>query len=264
MRRRLAILALSFGLLPALALAALSGREIMAKNEELLKLDDVTARATLTTQKAGQAAKSKVFTMWRKVKADNVHYHTLTQFHEPAEVKNEAILFAENDRGENDIFLYLPAYKKVRRVERSQQSGSFMGSEFSYSDITTPHAADYTQKLLREEACAGGGTCYVIEAVPVNDSIRERTGYSQVTSWVRKDNFMNVRNDYLDLAGKPVKKITLSGAKVVSKKGKWMSHKIEVQSLKDGGKTSLSFENVKADRGIDDAKFTQQNLLKMK
>lgn len=248
---------------PALAFAAPTGREIMAKNEDLLKLDDVTARATLTTQKAGQAEKKKVFTMWRKVREDKVHYRSLTQFHEPAEVKNEAILFVENEKGENDIFLYLPAYKKVRRVERSQQSGSFMGSEFSYSDITTPHAADYNQKLLREERCEGG-TCYVVEAVPASDAIRERTGYSKITSWVRKDNFMNVRNDYVDLQGKPSKRITFSGAKVVSKKGKWMSHRIDVVSLQNGGKTSLAFENVKADQGIEDSKFTQQYLLKMK
>lgn len=250
------------------AQAALDGREIMAKNEEALKLTDFTAKAKLTTQKAGQAEKSKVFSIWRKLKSDRVRYQTLTQFHEPAEVKNEAILFLENDQGENDIFLYLPAYKKVRRVERSQQSGSFMGSDFSYTDITTPHATDYKQKLLKEEPCPSGDgkgkPCYVVEAVPLNDSIRERTGYSKITSWVRKENFMIAKSDYLDLSGKPVKEILFSQAKPVGNKGKWMSHHVEVKGVKNQGRTVLAFENVKADAGIEDSKFTQQNLSKLK
>lgn len=99
----------------------------MVKHEEARQVPAFVAKALLASVKADGAKKEKTFTLWRKLKADGVHYQTLTRFHLPAEVKGEAILFLENDKGENDILLYLPAYQKVRRIERSQQSASFMG-----------------------------------------------------------------------------------------------------------------------------------------
>jgi hypothetical protein len=256
----------AFLLVPLLAAAsahALDGREIMVKHEEARRLKQFTAKATLVSEKAGAAAKEKAFTIWSKLKADGVHYNTLTRFSSPAEVKGEAILFLENDQGENDILLYLPAYQKTRRVERTQQSSSFMGSDFSYSDITTPHATDYRQELKGEKPCpgTGGGTCWKVEATPATDSIRDRTGYSKVVSWVRKDNFMVVRNENFDAEGKLVKRSTLSRIEKMAD-GKWLTQHAEVVSEKTGGKTVLDFTEVKTDSKIDDSMLTPQALAK--
>jgi outer membrane lipoprotein-sorting protein len=242
---------------------ALDGREIMAKHEEARKTPQFVAQATLRSERAGAEAKEKKFAIWTKLKADGVHFNTLTRFSSPAEVKNEAILFLENDRGENDILLYLPAYQKVRRVERSQQSSSFMGSDFSYSDITTPHVDDYKYTLLGETACPGApdaGGCYRIEGIPATPAIRERTGYSKILSWVRKDNFMIVRNENFGLEEKPAKNSVLTEIKKLPN-GKWLAHRIEVVSA-SGGKTTLEFKDVKTETKIDDKIFTQQSLAK--
>src|SRR5687768_1175918 len=125
------------GLLIASQAAATEGREAMTNHEEARRVKHFQACAFLRSENPGGAVKEKTFTIWSKLKPDGVRYQTLTRFHTPAEVKNEAILLLENEKGENDILIYLPAYQKTRRVERSQQSSSFMGSDFSYSDITT-------------------------------------------------------------------------------------------------------------------------------
>lgn len=246
---------------------ALNGHEIMVKHEDARKVAEFTAKATLITVKAG-TKKEKSFTIWRKLKPDTVHFDSVTRFHAPAEVKGEAILFLENAKGENDIMIYLPAYQKVRRIERSQQSASFMGSDFSYSDITTPHVDDYTHRLQGEEACppaalASGEkvTCFMVEAKPATDAIRERTGYSRTLTWVRKDNFMVVKNENYDAADALVKTSVLSQIERVSG-GKWFTKRIEVATKKDGGLTTLQFSDVKTDVKLDDALFTQQALAK--
>jgi outer membrane lipoprotein-sorting protein len=242
---------------------ALDGREIMAKHEDARKIPQFTAQATMRSEKPGAAVKEKKFAIWTKLKADGVHFNTLTRFSAPAEVKNEAILFLENDRGENDILLYLPAYRKVRRVERSQQSSSFMGSDFSYSDITTPHVDDYQYTLKGEAPCPAApdaSACYRIEGVPATPAIRERTGYAKVLSWVRKDNFMIVRNENFGLDEKPAKTSTLTEIKKLAN-GKWLAHHIEVVSTA-GGKTTLEFKDVKTETKINDTIFTQQSLAK--
>src|SRR6476659_585072 len=123
-----------------------SARDVMVRNEETARNDDITADATLTTGGGGSPERVKRFTWWRKLRDDKAHNNTLTRFLAPAEVRGEGILFLEHDSNSNEVLLYLPTFKKIRRVESQQQSGSFMCSELSYSDVATPHADDYTQK----------------------------------------------------------------------------------------------------------------------
>jgi hypothetical protein len=258
------------GLLPASAFA-LDGREIMLKHEEARKIGSFKAKATLTTVRADETRKEKSFTLWRKLKADGVHFDSVTRFRAPAEVKGEAILFLENEKGENDILIYLPAYQKVRRIERAQQSASFMGSDFSYSDITTPHVDDYKQVLKGEAACPAAthaetapgkpAVCYRVEAKPVTDSVRERTGYSRTVSFVRKDNFMVVENENYDASDALVKTSILSDL-VKLPSGKWFTRRIAVTTKKDGGTTTLQFSEVQTDVKLSDSLFTQRALAK--
>lgn len=267
---RVALLPLMIaGVFPLLAQAGPSAKEIMTKNEEVRKIQDVNSSAMLTTGGGGQE-KIKQFTWWRKLTADRVHFNTLTRFHAPAEVRGEGILFLEKSADENEVLLYLPNFKKIRRVETQNQSGSFMASELSYSDISTPHVDDYGYKLLKEEACPAakpedgqGKKCWVIEAKPATDSIATRTGTSRTIQWIRQDNWMGVRAETFDRDGKAWKEMLSTEIKLVdSSAGKWMAHKVEVKNLKNQKFTVLQFSSVKVNAGIADSIFTQQNLMK--
>jgi outer membrane lipoprotein-sorting protein len=259
---------LMFGtlLLFANAHAALSPKEIMVKNEEARKLNDFEARAKLSTTTGG-SAKIKEFTLSRKIQKDGIHNNTLTRFHAPAEVRNEGILILENDNGKNDVMLYLPNFKKIRRVESQQQSGSFMGSVFSYSDIATPHVEDFEYKTLGNEKCPGDQKliCTKIECKPANTDVRDRTGYSKSVAWVRPDNFMIEKAEYYQLDGTLWKTLTASQIKEVDAQNhKWMAHSLAIVNQKNQEKTELQFTNVKVNTGLSDAIFTQQNLQKVR
>jgi uncharacterized protein len=241
---------------------ALTAHEVMTKNEEVRKIKEVVSDATLATGGSG-VERTKQFTWWRKLTPDQLRFNTLTRFNLPAEVRGEKILFLEKSSDENEILMYLPNFKKIRRVESQQQSGSFMGSEFSYSDIATPHVNDYRHKMLKEEPCPDEEKlkCHVIESIPISDSVRERTGYSKSVNWIRQDNYMGVRAEYTDLEGKLWKKLEASEIKLVdSDKNKWMSHRLRIENVKTGRFTLLQFTKVKVNQGIHDSIFTQQNL----
>lgn len=249
------------------ALPSLPGRAIMNRQEEARKVADFTADARLSVQEKGAAAKTKDFTFWRKTQSDGVHYRTLTRFHAPAEVRDEGILFLERSSGENDVLLYLPAYKKIRRVETQQQSSSFMGSDFSYSDIATPHVDDYTYGVARTEKCpseeAAALECYVVEAKPANDAILDRTGYSKSLVWIRGDNYMPAAAEYYDRDGKLLKKMLSDKTATIATVGgakKWLNHRMRIENVKTGSTTTLEFSKAKANAGVADSLFTQQNL----
>jgi outer membrane lipoprotein-sorting protein len=255
-------------LAPAVARAAPSGKEIMQRNEEVRRLQDVNSKAVLKTG-GGGPERTKNFTWWRKLQKDQIHFNTLTRFHEPAEIRGQGILFVENSGGENDVQMYLPTFKKVRRVESQAQSGSFMGSEFSYSDIASTHVEDYAYKVLTEEACPGSGApgvkCHKIEAIPATEAVKERTGYSRTLNWIRQDNSMHAYGEYYDAEGKLWKKLEASKTtQVDAKAGKWMALSVRMNNVKNGKFTLLEFSDVKANAGVDDATFTVQNLQRVK
>src|SRR6185295_7548237 len=246
--------------------AAMAPKDVMVKNEQARQLSDSIAKASLST-KSGGTERVKEFTWWRKLLEDGTHFNTLTRFHTPAEVRGEGILFLEHAADQNEVLMYLPTYKKIRRVESQNQSSSFMGSEFSYADIATPHVDDYNYKMVKEEACPeaegskenAGIKCFVVESTPATDAVKERTGYSKTVSWVRQDNFMHVKVEfYAAEGGALVKRMIASENKEVDPaKHKWMAMSVRMENVAKGNITLLKFAEVKVNQGVPDNTFTQ-------
>ena len=199
----------------------------------------------------------------RELQKNGINYFTLTRFHKPAEIKNEGILFLEHESGENDVLMYLPTYKKIRRVESQSQSSSFMGSVFSYSDITTQHVDDYQYSETQEEPCPGTPSvkCYRIEAKPAKDSVRERTGYSRSVHWIRQDNFMSAAGDNYDEQGLLWKKFESTDIREIDPgRHKWMAFRIRMEDRRGKRFTLLEFRDVKVNAPIKAGTFTEENL----
>jgi len=78
-----------------------------------------------------------------EVKSKNVGElaRTLVTLTEPKEVRGQAFLFAEQ-KGEDDVWMYLPAFKVTRRIEGGQKNGSFLGSHFTYADLESRDLKD--------------------------------------------------------------------------------------------------------------------------
>lgn len=250
--------------LDSIAASTMDVMTIMKKNEASRKIGEYFSTATLTVTRNGESPKTKKFKMWRKMKADHVHFQSVTQFLEPSEVKGQAILFQENDSGLNDISLYLPAYKKVRRVESNQQSGSFMGSDFSYSDLTQQHVEDYDFKLLGEESFEGI-KCYKVKASPKTDELRARTGYQYSQVLIDQKTFSTLYSEFFDSEGKKIKTLTARKTEKLGTDGVlYFSRDLTVNGIRDQSSTRLVFEPLQLKVNVEDSFFTVQNFSKLK
>jgi hypothetical protein len=250
-------------LIPALAQAAPpSGREVLERQEAARKLGSFQAHATLSTVKTGAPAKAaKKFRWWRKL-ADSSRFATLIRFDDPATIRGEGVLISEGDK-QNDVRLYLPHFKKVRRVEGQSQSSSFFGSVFSYTDVAMAHADESQAKVLRDELCPGEPKlkCWVVEITPATDAFRARTGYSRSVQWVRQDNWITVSGEFYDLQGALWKQLTATEVKEVDAKAhKWLPHHIQLDDVQKHRTTVLQLDDVKVNAALDDALFTEQSL----
>ena len=139
-----------------------------------------------------------------------------------------------NESGKaDDQWLYLPALRKTKRIAAGDKSGSFMGSDLNYSDLTTPDLDLYDYTLMKETEVRGKKV-WQIKAVPKNKDEAEKSGYSKSVIFIRQDNYVMIRavrwvhkkrrNKYLDV--KKLEKID----------GIWVSTEMHV-TTKTGKKT---------------------------
>lgn len=176
---------------------------------------------------------------------------TVMRFVYPADMKGAAVLTHEQGSGDDDQWLFLPAIKRVKRIASSNQSGSFMGSEFSYEDLVVRQFDKYTFKYLGDEVI-DGKDCYVIERIPKN----KNSGYSKVVRWRMKDNLQELRTDYFDRKGELLKRRKMEGHHLVD--GFWRVTKVTVTNVQTNKKSTMSFDTVAVKQKLPEQEFSVQ------
>ena len=221
---------------PAEKVFALSGREIMEKVNARDEGDRSKGEMEMILlDKKGKKRIRKLKTFGGKKGKDTL---SLMFFLSPADVKNTGFLtYDYNESGkDDDQWLYLPALRKTKRIAAGDKSGSFMGSDLNYSDMTTPDLDLYDYTLMKETEVRGKKV-WQIKAVPKNKDEAEKSGYSKSVIFIRQDNYVMIRavrwvhkkrrNKYLDV--KKLEKIdgiwVSTEMHVTTKTGKKILHK---------------------------------------
>ncbi len=179
----------------------------------------------------------------------------------PTEVKGvgfQSLTYDEAKNQDDDQWIYLPAFRQVRRIASSDKRGSFMGSEYAYIDIEKVRVGDYSQKVLREET-VGDRPVWVIERQPKSEAVTNRTGYYKSLVWVDKERDLVLKQTYFDAKGIEFKKMEVK--KVEQIDSVWTVMQSDMINLAENKRSSLIYSNVHYNVGLDD-KFFQQGILK--
>jgi Outer membrane lipoprotein-sorting protein len=189
---------------------------------------------------------------------------TIMFFESPADVKGTGFLtydYAAPGK-DDDQWLYLPALRKSKRIASSDKSGSFMGSDFNYSDMTKPDLDDYDFTLVKEDEVDGHKT-WQIQSVPRQEAKKEETGYDKALIWVRQDNYVVVRGIRWVHASSRLKYMNV--AKLEQIDGIWIATELQMWT-KEGKNTVhatvLQFNNVRFNQKLDESMFTVRQLEK--
>ena len=186
----------------------------------------------------------------------------LVEFFTPSDVKGTKTLLIEHTGKDDDIWIYLPALKKVRRLVASNKKDSFVGTDFSYGDVIGQRPEDSGHKLLREEK-VDGKDCYVLESTPKTPEIAENSGYSKRLAWIDKVSFVMVKGESFDLGGQLLKRFSAKNLEQVdTKAGKWQPMVLEAENVQTKHRTVIEFKNYKANVGVSDDLFSTRYLEK--
>jgi outer membrane lipoprotein-sorting protein len=235
---------------------ALTPVEIMDKNFVATKYPDSTSETTMTlTNKAGKQRVRKTFGT-TKLQPNGVDNMRMTRFLEPADVKGTVSLLIEHSEKDDDIWIYLPSVKKVRRLVSSNKKDSFVGTDFSYGDVIGHKVKEWDHKLIKEEDI-DGKPCYVIESTPKDASIKANTGYSKRVGWIEKDNFVTLKGVLYDEAGELLKEAKFTNyTEVDPVRHRWQAGQLEMRNVQAEHATVIHIDQLKVNIGVKDDYFT--------
>lgn len=179
-------------------------------------------------------------------------------FDEPKDIRGTALLTHSHKTGDDDQWLYLPAVKRVKRIASRNKSGPFMGSEFSYEDLSSQELEKYTYNLVREET-VNGEPGYVLERFPVD----KNSGYTKQVVYMDQSELRIHKVEYYDRKQSHLKTLEMTDYKVYLDKY-WRPHTLNMVNHQTGKSTTLSWEKIDFRTGAEDSDFTEAALRRIR
>jgi hypothetical protein len=229
--------------------------QIMAKSRDLGVTGSLSANINLTITEKGGSTRNRTISMTTKSYPDGLEKRFI-KFIEPADVRGTAMLVVDNDSTSDDMWIYLPALKKTRRIVTSDKGKSFMSSEFSNADMTSPSLSDFTHTHAEN---SGTNNEWIIESVPVNEDKADEYGYSKKISYISVDKAQVRKMVFYNFDNELFKVIEIKSVFPLSN-GKYLVKNMVANNLSTNRKSEISFSSISEGIKVDDSFFTIQNL----
>lgn len=146
----------------------------------------------LITPESGQPRlrKFKLFSALNKSDRHNILFFTA-----PNDLLNSGFLSFDylNDTNNPDKqWLFLSAFQKSKRISSDDKSKKFMGSDFSYYDMTRINTSQFNFLVL-DESIKENTRVWQIKAIPKTPEAAQQSGYEQSIYWVQESPYVIIK-----------------------------------------------------------------------
>lgn len=243
----------TLGPLPALALG---GEEVMRKSQAAFLYPGKDFKARVIMKLVGKDGRERVreLVMLRKnvgeVLGEQKYFMV---FFQPADVKDMGFMTYKYPARDDDRWMFIPAVNMVRRIAAQDKRSSFVGSDFTYEDVSGRDIEDDAHVVEREEKI-GGRDCYVVKSTPKHGD----ADFGHRITWVDKVNFLPLKEDQYDRKGAAYKSFTADEVAVVKTHPTVIRRTMRNQQ--SGHRTEASYANPDYELGIEDSLFSERFL----
>lgn len=254
------LLLVEYGLFAQAQNQDLTAREIIDKSQEQIRVEGMESISTLTLLDPNGRERVRKITIASKSGEDVDK--TIIKFLEPADIRGTGMLIYDYPDKVDDMWIYMPALRKTRRIVSSEKSKSFMGSEFTNGDMAVPTLDNFHFKKTGT-ARIDGKECIMIESIPKTEEIAEENGFSKKVAYVGTDDLLVHQVDYYDLNGEKEKVMRITGYKLVDGENhKYIATNMDIQNLQNNRESKMVMEQYVPNSGLKDDLFTTAYLEK--
>lgn len=229
--------------------------EIMSRSRDLTLTGSMKATIRMSITEKNGSSRSRTIEMTTKSYQDGQEKRFI-RFLEPSDVKGTAMLIIDNKTAADEMWIYLPALKKTRRIVTTEKGKSFMSSEFSNADMSSPALSDFNYRHLEG---SGTNNVWIIESTPATEDKADEYGYPVKISHISIDRCRLIKMEFYNFDKELYKVIEIRSIYPLPD-GKYIVKDMAAENLLNGRKSEIVMTNISVGSGIDDAVFTIQNL----
>ncbi|MFC1671845.1 outer membrane lipoprotein-sorting protein [Planctomycetota bacterium] len=188
----------------------------------------------------------------------------LVIFVDPPTVRHTALLMCDQNDRDDDVWFYLPAIKRIKRISGNNMRSSYVGTEFSFKDVKREKVGpERCRYVLVNREKLRGTEHYVLDVFPLSSKEKDEQGYLRRRLWVRTDNYLVSQVEYYDIDGEHLKTLIASDMRPVGDSGKDRYYKLTMTS-RSGVKTVLDFQMMQINQQDPPDKFFSKGFLTQK
>jgi len=255
MKREVVFTMLMLVFIPALSAQQPDAGLIMSKSRDLSLTGSMSANINLTITEKSGASRFRTISMTTKSFPDGMEKRFI-KFIEPADVRGTAMLVVDNKSTQDEMWIYLPALKKTRRIVSREKGRSFMSSEFSNADMSSPTLADFINRHTSE---SGLNNQWIIESVPVNEDKADEYGYSKKISYINMNNYQIQKMEFYNFDNELFKIIEIRSIYPLPD-GKFIVKNMVANNVVTKRTSEIILNNIAEGTKVDDSYFSLKNL----
>lgn len=238
---------------------AQTAREISDKSTKAIDFKAMEMALTLKIYNAkGRERIRQITTASKKFGEIN---KTIIKFTAPADVKGTAMLIYDYENKDDDMWIYMPALRKTRRIVSSEKGKSFMGSEFTNADMSKPNMNDFDYKIFSSEIY-NGHSYWKIETTCKNEDIEDENGYSKKIAWIEKVTYLCHKVEFYDFTGELYKTQFIEQYKKQSN-SKYFAFYMKMENKQNGRKSVMTINKFQIGSKLTESRFTPAMLAKL-
>ena len=236
------------------AQSELSAADIIAKSRLAFYYagDDMRAKVMMELINKDGQKRVRELTMLRKDYEEGGNQKYFMYFHKPVDVKDTTFMVYKYPNKDDDRWLFIPAINLVKQIAANDKYSSFVGSDFTYEDVSGRKPDEDTHALLREDKLEGRN-CFVIESIPKGSS-----EYTKRISWIDEANFLPLKEEFYDKQNELYQQFEAQETKDIN--GILTVTKRVMKNIKTGHRTEVVFQDVEYNLGIEDSIFSERYL----
>ncbi len=229
--------------------------QIMSDCRDMSIAGSMTATVNLTITEKNGSVRDRTMSLANKTYPGGMEKRHI-RFLAPPDVRGTAMLITDNRDDEDEMWIYLPALKRKWRIVTSDKGKSFMSSEFSNADMSSPPLNDF--KYTHAEG-SGVSDEWIITGMPVSEDKADEYGYSRKISHIAKQGMIIRKIEFYNFDNELFKVIMIRKVHHLEG-GRYIVSDMAADNLKTGRKSEIVFTRISTGAMVDDDIFTLQNL----
>ena len=174
-------------------------------------------------------------------------------FFQPSDVKDMTFMINKYPAKDDDRWMFIPAISMVKRIAAQDKRSSFVGSDFTYEDVSGRDIENDSHAVEREEK-VGDRDCYVVRSTPKGSD----ADFGHKITWVDKTSFLPLKEEQYDK--KNIRYKQFSADEIADVKGIPTAVKRTMKNLQTGHRTEVAYLKIGYGLGLEDTLFSERFL----